>query len=86
MKSKLEVVEEHLCDYKAVFRTGCGCERSCHVDEPRDIWEFIVSPYPEVVHFHDAEEPSIRSTYKTRRFKLNFRDGRTLYYREVTDA
>ena len=83
----LEIVEKHLCYFIAIFRTGCGCERHMRVDgkEIQDRIVLPVAPFPPMVSDFGrnptAEAPP--GCVKQREFKLERREGRNLYYREV---
>lgn len=75
-----EIVEKHLCYFLAIFRTGCGCERIIRVDaeEIHERWVLPVQRFNDDVLF-DLRPCKI----KTREFKLERREGRNLYYREI---
>ncbi len=83
----LEIVEKHPCHFVAIFRTGCGCERHMRVDggEIREHITLPVAPFPPLVSDFGrnptAEAPD--GSFKQRVFKLERREGRNLYYREV---
>ncbi len=81
----LEIVEKHLCYFLATFRTGCGCERHMRVDgeEIRDLITLPVAPFPPMVSDFDPTAKAPRGCIKQRVFKLERREGRNLYYREV---